>query len=589
MRVAAAKGRLADGRLPSRMRRSLRSSADDLTPVAANEADELTRSRLRLSTAPTARASLHALAWMFLGGTTFAIGVIALAQSSHLTDGVMLPLICVAYAFGFTLLLGRRRLPAVTTDVALASGIVIVTIAISHLGNTTEQYLSILYVWSALNSAFLLSRGRAALQLALIAVSFAVYLVTTGDTPSNAAQQWLLTVGTAVVAAGLVGMLKARVERLIEEVAETAKRDPRTGLLNASGFEELLDRELERAQRADGSLSVLVVDLDHFKDVNDELGHRAADERLGLIATLLEAIKRRIDIVARVGGQEFALLLPETDEHGAYVLADRLRRAIRDHFAEDGLPTTASLGVASFPKHGSSFEELFGAAGHAVYAAKELGRDRSVIYNPEITANLRSAAMREDLQSEEHLAAVLVLAETLDMRDDGTARHSETVGRYAKQIAAELGFAPREIERVHLAGMLHDIGKIGISDTILQKPGKLSDAEWEEMRKHPELGARILDGARLDDISAWVRAHHERPDGRGYPEGLDDSRIPIQAKILAVADSYEAMTADRVYKDGMSQDAAREELLRCAGSQFDPTVVLAFIDVLQPQDRASSF
>jgi diguanylate cyclase (GGDEF)-like protein/putative nucleotidyltransferase with HDIG domain len=570
------------------MRRPLRSSARDLTPVAPHEADELTSSRLISVTAPSAQASMRVLAWMFLGGTTFAIGVIALTQSDHLTDGVMLPLICLAYAFGCGLLLGWDRLPPVTIDAALASGIVIVTIAISHLGHTSEQYLSILYVWSALNAAFLLSGWRATLQLALIAASFAVYLVATDASTSNATQQWLLTVGTAVMAAGLVGMLKARVERLVEEVAETAKRDPRTGLLNGSGFEELLDRELERAARTEGRLSVIVLDLDHFKDVNDELGHRLADERLAIVAGVLEHTKRRIDIVARMSGEEFALLLPETDEHGAYVLADRLRRAIRDHFADDPLATTASLGVTSFPKHGSTFEELFGAASQAVYAAKELGRDRSVIYNPEITANLRSAAMREDLQSEEHLAAVLVLAETLDMRDDGTARHSETVGRYAKQIAAELGFAPREVERVHLAGMLHDIGKIGISDTILQKPGKLTDAEWDEMRKHPELGARILDGARLDDISAWVRAHHERPDGRGYPEGLEDRNIPIQAKILAVADSYEAMTAERVYKAGMPHDAAREELLRCAGSQFDPAVVMAFINMLTQQPVAAA-
>jgi diguanylate cyclase (GGDEF)-like protein/putative nucleotidyltransferase with HDIG domain len=380
--------------------------------------------------------------------------------------------------------------------------------------------------------------------------------------------------------AGLVAILKLRVERLIDDLAETAKRDSHTGLLSGNGFEETLDRELERAQRGGSSLSVIVVDLDNFKEANEELGHRVADERLTIVARVLESAKRRIDTVARMGGEEFALVLPQTDEHGAYVLADRLRRAIRDHFAGDSIATTASLGVASFPKHGSSFEELFGAASQAVYAAKELGRDRSVIYNPEITANLRSAAVREDLQSEEHLAAVIVLAETLDMRDQGTARHSETVGRYAKQIAAELGMTPREVERVHLAGMLHDIGKIGISDTILQKPGALSDAEWDEMRKHPELGSRILDGARLEDISAWVRAHHERPDGGGYPLGLDDERIPVQAKILAVADSYEAMTADRVYKPGLSEEAAREELLRCAGGQFDPAVVLAFINVL---------
>jgi diguanylate cyclase (GGDEF)-like protein len=164
-------------------------------------------------------------------------------------------------------------------------------------------------------------------------------------------QQWLLTVGTATLAAVLVGGLKSRVERLVDEVAEAAQRDARTGLLNGSGFEELLDRELERAQRSEAALSVIVVDLDRFKDVNDELGHRVADERLAIVADLLERTKRRIDVVARMSGQEFVLLLPETDEHGAYVLADRLRRAVRDHFTGDALATTASLGVASFPKH----------------------------------------------------------------------------------------------------------------------------------------------------------------------------------------------------------------------------------------------
>jgi diguanylate cyclase (GGDEF)-like protein/putative nucleotidyltransferase with HDIG domain len=544
--------------------------------------------RAMTATAPSASASIAGMAWMYLGGATFAIGVVALTQSNRLGDSLMLALIGVAYVFGLGLLLGRRHLPEFTTDIALGLGVLITTLAINHLGDVAEQYLAMLYVWSALNSAFLLSRGRARIQLSLIAIAYGAYLIFTDDPAREVVQQWVLAIGTATLASVLVSRLKSRVERLVDEVAETAKRDPLTGVLNGSGFEELLDRELERAQRAEGYLSVIVLDLDHFKEVNEEFGHRAAEERLATVAGVLESTKRRIDVVARVSGQEFALLLPETDEHGAYVLADRLRRAVRDHFTEDALATTASLGVASFPKHGSSFEELFGAANQAVYAAKELGRDRSVIYNPEITANLRSAAMREDMQSEEHLAAVLVLAETLDMRDAGTARHSQTVGRYAKQIAAELGMGPRETERVHLAGMLHDIGKIGISDTILQKPGQLSDSEWDEMRKHPELGARILDGARLDDISAWVRAHHERPDGRGYPEGLSDEQIPIQAKILAVADSYEAMTVDRVYKPGMPHEAAREELLRCAGSQFDPTVVLAFLNVLRESAPAGA-
>jgi diguanylate cyclase (GGDEF)-like protein/putative nucleotidyltransferase with HDIG domain len=565
-----------------RMGRSLRF----LVPVFKRDGPPDADGRRLAVTAPSVQSSVLAMAWMYLGGASFGLGAILIAQPKHFNGEGIVVLAIVSYALGLVLLVGRARLPAVSIELALAVGVVIVTIAIHCLGDNTEQYFSILYVWSALNSAFLLTRRRAALQVALIAASFGAYLGWAHEALHPAVQLWLLTVGTATLAAFLVGMLKARVERLVDEVAETAKRDPRTGLLNGSGFEELLDRELERALRTSGKLSVIALDLDRFKHVNDELGHRVADERLSVVACILGRTRRRIDAAARMSGQEFALLLPDTDEHGAYIMADRVRRAVRDHFADDALPATVSLGVASFPKHGSSSEELLGAVNQAVFAAKELGRDRSVIYNPEITANLRSAKVRDGMQSEDQLAAVLVLAEALDMRDDRTARHSETVGRYAKLIAAELGMCPRAVERVHLAGMLHDIGKIGISDTILQKPGKLTEPEWDEIRKHPELGARILDGARLEDISAWVRAHHERPDGSGYPHALSDEQIPIEAKILAVADSYEAMTSHRVYQPGIGRDAAREELLRCAGTQFDANVVLAFLNVLSREAEA---
>jgi HD-GYP domain-containing protein (c-di-GMP phosphodiesterase class II) len=144
-------------------------------------------------------------------------------------------------------------------------------------------------------------------------------------------------------------------------------------------------------------------------------------------------------------------------------------------------------------------------------------------------------------------------------------------------IARELGLPAERIERIRLAGLLHDIGKLGVPDEILRKPGRLSEAEFTEIRKHPELGARILAGANLDDISGWVLAHHERPDGAGYPFGLSAEQIPLEARILAVADAFEAMTADRVYRAGMPHDAAVEELRRCCASQFDETVVRAFL------------
>jgi diguanylate cyclase (GGDEF)-like protein len=196
---------------------------------------------------------------------------------------------------------------------------------------------------------------------------------------------------------------------------------------------------------------------------------------------------------------------------------------------------------------------------------------------------VQHGAARGEESDELRLAAVLLLAEALDLRDPSTAQHSQTVGRLARRTAVELDLVDAHVERVHAAGVLHDLGKLGIADAILHKPGALDDAEWREMRRHPEIGARILEHAGMKDIAVWVRAHHERIDGRGYPEGLAGADIPLEARILSVADSYEAMIADRPYRAGMSPDAAREELERCAGTQFDPDVLAAFLRAIDAE------
>jgi hypothetical protein len=192
-------------------------------------------------------------------------------------------------------------------------------------------------------------------------------------------------------------------------------------------------------------------------------------------------------------------------------------------------------------------------------------------------------AARGDESDELRLAAVMLLAEALDLRDPSTALHSRTVGLLARRTAIELGLPEPHIERVHAAGVLHDLGKLGISDAILHKPSALDDGEWREMRRHPEVGARILEHAGMRDIAAWVRAHHERIDGRGYPHGLSADAISLEARILSVADSHEAMIADRPYRAGMPPSDAREELRRCAGTQFDPQVVAAFLQALDAE------
>jgi putative nucleotidyltransferase with HDIG domain len=240
---------------------------------------------------------------------------------------------------------------------------------------------------------------------------------------------------------------------------------------------------------------------------------------------------------------------------------------------------TTSVGVAVSGQGAETASLLLRAATRAVFGAKRLGRDRCIAYHAETLEPLLGTLEDAGVAGEQ-LAAALLLAETLDLRHVGTARHSQTVGRYADSIARALGFSDDRVARIRAAGVLHDIGKLGVADAVLKKPGKLTDAEWADMRRHPELGARILAHANLRDISGWVLAHHERVDGRGYPHGLAGDEVPLEARILAVADAYEAMTADRAYRPTPGPDAAREELRACAGTQFDPHVVETFLIVL---------
>ncbi|MGZ3357579.1 MAG: HD-GYP domain-containing protein, partial [Isosphaeraceae bacterium] len=214
-------------------------------------------------------------------------------------------------------------------------------------------------------------------------------------------------------------------------------------------------------------------------------------------------------------------------------------------------------------------------------AAKALGRDRAVIYSPEVTSTVGAVAGKRSVESQAQLATVLSLAEALDQRDSYTAKHSQTVGLLCEMMARELGLDEARVQRVRLAGILHDIGKIGVPDSILGKPGKLTTDEMDQMRRHPELGARILASDELDDVRGWILAHHERPDGSGYPKGLTSDEIPLEAAILAVGDAYEAMTSNRVYRHSIGEKAARSELRRCAGTQFDERVVDALLRALK--------
>jgi diguanylate cyclase (GGDEF)-like protein len=569
---------------------------------------------------------------------------------------------------------------------------------------------------------------------------------------------------------------EAELARLNAQLMEDSRRDPLTGMRNRRALSE--DLPLVEAGHIESgeSLAVALVDVDHFKAYNDEMGHLAGDQALRAIANTIRGVLRSRDMAYRFGGEELLLILPATTVEEAAAAGERVRAAVEaaalPHPSGIGGVVTASIGVAAGNK---GYGGLVARADAALYEAKRTGRNRVVaaagqaeargtdesatqparatsvplrsmlalsraaasgqgvlpvleglaaivraelsfqvvavnlldeqrenlyavvvegdeearqvllgtsspwrewedlltsgehirqgalwlpdgayewedettMWTPAATAApdpdawhpndmlmlpLRSAAgeplglvsvdqplhgRRPDdgelevlmavaeqaglsveqaqrdtagagearEQSRElRLAAVMLLAETLDLRDAGTAKHSRTVGAYARHTADALGLSPDRVNRIHAAGVLHDLGKLGIADAILHKPGKLDDLEWKEIQRHPEIGARILEHAGLGDIAGWVRAHHERVDGRGYPKALAGEEIPLEARILAVADAYEAMIADRPYRAGIDPADAREELIRCAGTQFDPVVVDAFMIALETSE-----
>jgi diguanylate cyclase (GGDEF)-like protein/putative nucleotidyltransferase with HDIG domain len=486
----------------------------------------------------------------------------------------------------FLLVLGARTPDWVATCGPFGAA-VLTSLAIVLTGTSTSAYL-LFYMWVAFYAFYFLSR-RQSVCLCLFAVfNYAAVVLgarmfgytATGIDANQDIPAFVLITGTIVVAGVFLVQLRERVGRLIEQLTDAASTDPLTGLLNRRGFQSVIDNELARAERSGHTFSLLLCDCDFFKHLNDRLGHHAGDEALQSIGRLLEVNKRRIDVAARVGGEEFALVLPETDQHEAFIVAERLRSRFGQSFADQPVPLTMSLGVATYPIHGMTADALLRSSDEALYAAKSLGRDRTVLYSAEVQGILALGSQGGSDRDHAQLATVLNLAEALDMRDTGTARHSQTVGRYSELMARELGLPAEQVERVRVAGVLHDIGKIGVSDAILRKPGPLTEDEYNQMKKHPEIGARILGGSGLNDIREWILAHHERPDGRGYPSRLADADIPLEAKILAVADSYEAMTSDRVYRKSIGARAAREQLEECSGAQFDPQVVAAFLRVL---------
>jgi diguanylate cyclase (GGDEF)-like protein/putative nucleotidyltransferase with HDIG domain len=550
-----------------------------LAPDAGLSADVAARA----STDFGIRLMAKVLAGLFAAGATLALLTVALPHSRRASVLALLLIVGSAYTASGVLFSQARRLPKRILPFVVGWGTALIT-GVAYFSAESPSPLVLFYLWIFLYSAYFFTTREMVGEILFAGLSYAVLLIASPP-PGGIAEWWLVGMGTLAVAAVLIRVMRERVELLIATLYDAARTDLLTKLSNRRGFRELLDLELERARRGETYMCVVVADLDHFKEVNDRSGHHVGDAALQRVARLLERGKRAIDGVARVGGEEFALVLPDTAEHSAFLVAERLRGELRDEFARDAVPVTISFGIACYPQHGETAASLLRAADEALYAAKGSGRNRTVLHSEALKEAPHQQEGLRDITGERFVAVVLDLAEAVDLRFSGSARHSETVGRYAEMMARALGLSEQRVGRVRLAGLLHDVGKVGVPDSILKKPGKLTEEEFELIRRHPELGAQILEHPSLADVREWVGAHHERPDGRGYPLGLSGEEIALEARIVAVADAYEAMTSDRSYRRAMYHTDACNELERCSGSQFDRRVVAAFIALLERESE----
>jgi diguanylate cyclase (GGDEF)-like protein len=351
-----------------------------------------------------------------------------------------------------------------------------------------------------------------------------------------------------------------------------ALTDPLTGLGNHRSFYERLQRELVAAEQEGSILSLCLVDVDDFKTINDRFGHPIGDRVLGQVASRL----RQGGESFRLGGDEFAVLLPGHDERQAVAIAHSIVERVGALQVAGADGVTVSAGVATFPVQGVGRDELIRLADSALYWAKEDGKNRVRTYQAEslLVASLEQLADGPDRTARYRAAASL--AKAVDARDAYTGSHSERVGDLAARIARRLGAGESQVEMTRLAASLHDLGKLAIPEEILRKPDGLSEAERLVLERHPQIGHRMLESLGVDPIAEWVLHHHERWDGHGYPHGLRGTEIPLGARIIFVADAYDAMTSERLYRNPLSPAQALAELERCAGSQFDPTVVSAF-------------
>ncbi|GAC1642236.1 MAG: hypothetical protein NVS4B8_11250 [Herpetosiphon sp.] len=378
--------------------------------------------------------------------------------------------------------------------------------------------------------------------------------------------------GVAAVAAPTI-----RNAQLYAAARHEADIDALTRVANHRRLQERIAEEFDRARRFAHPLSLVMVDVDNFKLFNDVHGHPIGDYILQTVAETLRSAVRSVDTVGRYGGDEFLIILPETDRDRAVQIGERILAAVgalETMIAGQRLPLALSIGIASYPEIVRTKQELIAHADSAMYESKSSGGGMLQVAN-------RRRSDWLSMQSTTY-GVLEGLVHTVDAKDHYTHEHSEVVTEAALLLAQHMNLGEETQRALRIAGLLHDIGKIGIPDYILKKPGKLTADEYEIMKGHVVLSELIIkDVPNLDDVLDAVGHHHEQYDGSGYPSGKQKEQIPLVGRIMAVADAYSAMSMDRPYRKAMDWPTVRGELERGAGKQFDPTLVEIFIAAME--------
>ena len=382
--------------------------------------------------------------------------------------------------------------------------------------------------------------------------------------------------------------------------------DGLTGLKTRCCFMEALDGEWRRSTQTGRQFSLTMMHLDRFEQANERMGRPEGDKVLTAVAALLSDRLKQPNVVARYEEDEFAILMPDTNTQQAEIVAEELRAAVEADDILHAHEATGSFGVATFPDHGATQQDVLRVAEFRMYEAKyskgncvkaphlrpmagDADRSESAKMVGQVSARQMLRALRDEAnphlrkfqQMKQLSQTITALALVFEASDPSAGGHSKAVSWLAAQVAIQAGLSQAEIEEIRLAGLVHDNGKLHVPKEVLKKPALLTAEEYEVMKTHAAWGAKMLEPLKVTSIERIVRHHHERYDGRGYPDGLAGDSIPLGARTVAVAECFQDMVSDHPYKSARTFEDALDELRRCSGTQFDPKVVMAFLDWLQ--------